>query len=405
MQRTAVGSGILKEHLGVSVLGVHLAAGNCKFLTLDFLRDEVEFGFTRSYAGQTRKHMHQTKMTLKNGVPSITLKKGRVQWDAVVDSGSVFGVQLDQTVATVLGYKNGGWQVGGDYLITGLDAGAWRIGFFPTLESGYSFEYYDNKRSDPGYNPVTVTDGAVSTGINATLETGSSLTGTITDAEKAYLQAQPLDGRMKNNQFGMLTTAYEVTLEEPLNLPRGSVIAPADAVGNGFLVEGCDFGFNRSRGAIIKAGQGRIVRNRFTENWMEAVILAPEFWWLEAGCGDDITVEGNTITRCHDTAIRVAAFLHSDRPLPAGAHKRITIKGNAIKDCPAPQIHVTSTDGLTVRGNTVAGGDAPAKPEKTLLLDSCTTFDVQKDFRIPIPAGVGLETGIENAHPDGERPQ
>jgi hypothetical protein len=204
--------------------------------------------------------------------------------------------------------------------------------------------------------------------------------GTITAAEKEYLQAQPLDGRMKNTEFGVLATAYEVTLEEPLNLPRGSVIAPADAVGNGFLVEGCDFGFNRSRGAIIKAGQGRIVGNRFTENWMEAVILAPELWWLEAGCGDDITIEGNTISCCHDTAIRVAAFLHSDRPLPAGAHNRITIKGNAIKDCPAPQIHVTSTDGLTVRGNTVAGGDAPAEPEKTLLLDSCTTFDVQKNF-------------------------
>jgi hypothetical protein len=204
--------------------------------------------------------------------------------------------------------------------------------------------------------------------------------GTITDAEKAYLQSQPLDGRMKNNQFGVLTAAYEVTLEEPLNLPRGSVIAPADAVGNGFLVEGCDFGFNRSRGAIIKAGQGRIIGNRFTENWMEAIKLSPEFWWLEAGCGDDVIIEGNIITRCHDTAIRVAAYLASDRPLPAGAHNRITIKGNAIKDCPPPQIHVTSTDGLTVSGNTVAGGDDPAKPEKTLLLDSCTTFDVQKDF-------------------------
>ncbi|MEZ5387747.1 MAG: retropepsin-like aspartic protease [Prosthecobacter sp.] len=120
MQRTAVGSGILKEQLGVSVLGVHLAAVNCKYLTLDFLRDEVEFGFSRSFGGKTRKHMHQTKMAMKNGVPSITLKKGRVQWDAVVDSGSVFGVQLDQNIATVLGYRDGGWHVGGDYLITGI---------------------------------------------------------------------------------------------------------------------------------------------------------------------------------------------------------------------------------------------------------------------------------------------
>lgn len=204
--------------------------------------------------------------------------------------------------------------------------------------------------------------------------------GTITEAEKEYLHSQQMDGRLKNNQFGVLTSAYEVTLEEPLHLPRGSVIAPADAVGNGFVVEDCDLGFNRSRGAIIKAGQGRIIGNRFTENWMEAIKLSPEFYWLEAGCCDDVNIEGNIITRCHDTAIRVSAYLASDRPLPAGAHNRITIKGNAIKDCPTPQIHVTSTDGLTVSGNTIAGGVESITPEKTLLLDNCSTFDVQKDF-------------------------
>ncbi|HBJ84134.1 MAG TPA: hypothetical protein DDZ88_09755 [Verrucomicrobiales bacterium] len=120
MQRTAWGSGILKEHLGISVLGVHLAAANCKYLTLDFLREEVEFGFTRSFAGKTRKHMHQTNLSMQSGVPTTTLKYGRLSWPAVVDSGSVFGVQLDPNTARVLGYKNGGWQVGGNYLITGV---------------------------------------------------------------------------------------------------------------------------------------------------------------------------------------------------------------------------------------------------------------------------------------------
>lgn len=120
MQRTAWGTGILKEHLGVSVIGVHLAAGNCKYLTLDFLREKVEFGFTRSFAGQTRKHMHKTPMNMKRGVPAIPLKYGRISWEAIVDSGSSFGVQLDQGTATVLGYKDGGWHVGGNYLITGV---------------------------------------------------------------------------------------------------------------------------------------------------------------------------------------------------------------------------------------------------------------------------------------------
>jgi len=120
MQRTAWGTGILKEHLGVSVLGVHLAAKHCKYLTLDFLKEKVEFGFMRSFAGKTRRHMHQARLSMHHGVPTTVLKHGKIAWEAIVDSGSVFGVQLDQSTAQVLGYRNGGWHVGGDYLITGV---------------------------------------------------------------------------------------------------------------------------------------------------------------------------------------------------------------------------------------------------------------------------------------------
>lgn len=120
MQRTAVGSGILKEHLGISLLGVNLVAKHCKYLTLDFLKDEFEFGFTRSFAGKVRKHMHKTSLSMKYGVPTTLLKCRKLAWEAVVDSGSVFGVQLDRRIAEVLGYRNGGWDVGGNYLITGV---------------------------------------------------------------------------------------------------------------------------------------------------------------------------------------------------------------------------------------------------------------------------------------------
>ncbi|MBB5034559.1 retropepsin-like aspartic protease [Prosthecobacter vanneervenii] len=120
MQRTAVGSGILKEHLGIALLGVNLLSKTCKYATLDFLRGEFEFGFTRSFPGPVRKHVHKTTLSMKHGVPTTLLKYGKMSWEAVVDSGSVFGVQLDRRIAEVLGFKNGGWSVGGNYLITGV---------------------------------------------------------------------------------------------------------------------------------------------------------------------------------------------------------------------------------------------------------------------------------------------
>ncbi|MDB6006919.1 MAG: hypothetical protein JWR15_3906 [Prosthecobacter sp.] len=120
MQRTAIGTGILKEHLGISLLGVHLAANHCKYLTLDFLKEKVEFGFNRSFPGPVRKHLHRASLSMSHGVPTTILKYGKISWEAVVDSGSVFGVQLDRGVAEILGWKNGGWNVGGNYLITGV---------------------------------------------------------------------------------------------------------------------------------------------------------------------------------------------------------------------------------------------------------------------------------------------
>ncbi len=120
MQRTAIGTGILKEKLGISVLGVNLVASRCKYLTLDFLKEKVEFGFTRSYAGPVRKHVHKASLNMSHGVPTTLLKYGKMSWEAVVDSGSVFGVQLDRRIAEMLGWKNGGWHVGGNYLITGV---------------------------------------------------------------------------------------------------------------------------------------------------------------------------------------------------------------------------------------------------------------------------------------------
>jgi hypothetical protein len=201
--------------------------------------------------------------------------------------------------------------------------------------------------------------------------------GLITEEEKEYLRKQPLDERFTTNQNGILSKAYDVFLKKPVALPRGSVIAPADRMGNGFLVKDCDFGFNRSRGLVIKAGQGKIVGNKFTENWMSSVLLAPEYWWLEAGCGDNIEIAGNTILRCHDTAIRIAAELEQDKPLPPGAHTGIRITGNRIEDCPVPQIYVGSTDRIEVQGNQVRSHGLALDTANTVKAVNCLHLEMK----------------------------
>ena len=176
--------------------------------------------------------------------------------------------------------------------------------------------------------------------------------GTVNAEEARFLMAQQMN---KNIQAGLSkpgTKAIAITLDRAVDLPMGSVIASTKHMGNGFLVQECDFGFNRSRGILIKASNGKVIGNRLTGNWMSAVLVTPEWWWLESGSSNDVEISGNTITDCRDIAIKVEARAGNGQIAPAGAHNRITVAKNRITGSPLPNINVTSTRGLTISGNT-----------------------------------------------------
>ena len=140
-----------------------------------------------------------------------------------------------------------------------------------------------------------------------------------------------------------MTKAFTVTLDREVNIPRGGVICSANRIGNGFAVKDCNFGFNRSRGILIKASHGEVSGNRMEGCWMSAILVAPEYWWLEAGSSSDLKITGNTIIACKGIPICIEATAGNGDIAPAGAHQNITITGNTVKNCPAPGILVCST--------------------------------------------------------------
>jgi len=202
--------------------------------------------------------------------------------------------------------------------------------------------------------------------------------GKITDAEKAFLLKQRMDEGIRTRWNA---DAYKVTLDRAVDLALGSLIASTRRMGNGFLVQGCDFGFNRSRGILIKASDGKVIGNKLTENWGPAVLVSPEYWWLESGSSNNVEIRDNTITNCRARPILVHAQggqgLLSGKPAPSGAHSNIAILNNTIAECPLPNIEVTSTDGLRIEGNTfrapkgVKPDQDPAKIE-TVKTVNCT---------------------------------
>jgi hypothetical protein len=155
----------------------------------------------------------------------------------------------------------------------------------------------------------------------------------------------------KNNNF--FHKAYEIEFNDAVSLGFASAVCSSNRIGNGFRVIGCDLGFNRSRGILVKAGKGLIHGNHIDNCWMESIKLTPEFWWMEAGCSKNVTIKDNVIENSGGNAISVVSKTRDGVISPPGIHQNISITGNTIRNSTSPQILVTSTHGLTVAKNKI----------------------------------------------------
>ncbi len=210
--------------------------------------------------------------------------------------------------------------------------------------------------------------------------------GNVTAEEQAFLLAQRMNQGTKDGLAKPNTEGWRLTLDRPVELPRGSVVCSTRRTGNGFLVKDCDFGYNRSRGILIKASNGQVVGNRLTGCWMSSVLVAPEWWWLESGSSCDVVIADNQITDCKGIAIDVIARGGNGAVAPSGAHRNITIRNNAILNSPLPNIHVTSTENLSIQNNRFTPLDSTFsrfrwgdKPPAAIVLESCAQTDIQSE--------------------------
>ena len=173
----------------------------------------------------------------------------------------------------------------------------------------------------------------------------------ITPDEVAWLRGQRMNEGLRTNAGGALSKGYDVELDRAVDLPRGSVIASTRRMGNGFVIDRCTFGFNRSRGILIKASRGTISGCTLEGSQEVGILVAPEWWWLEAGSASDLVITGNTIANCPTPGIVVKAIGGNGRVGPAGGHKNIRIAGNRFENVAFPCILCTSTEGLDLADN------------------------------------------------------
>jgi predicted aspartyl protease len=119
LQRSRSGLDFLGRDFAISVIGFHLAHKHSSHLTLDYPRRRIEFGF-EGFRGPTSKNHAKSPFHLKDGVPLARLSAGKVAWDAIVDTGSSFGIEIDQRLARRLGQGSGGQAITGDFILIGV---------------------------------------------------------------------------------------------------------------------------------------------------------------------------------------------------------------------------------------------------------------------------------------------
>jgi len=165
---------------------------------------------------------------------------------------------------------------------------------------------------------------------------------------------------------------FTLTVDREINIQPGSLVGDKNRMGRGFLVKDCSFGYNRSRGILIKASDGKVTGNKLEENWMSAVLVSPEAYWMESGCSDNLEISNNEIIRNKSTkAISIDGRSTSGLLAGPGLHNNINIINNHFVDCPSPCVSVLVTKGGNIKNN-IFESSINSINTGWLILDKCS---------------------------------
>jgi hypothetical protein len=109
--------GLVKENIGVNLLGVQTISRTCSWMQLDYRGRKVTFGLRGLYPEVVGPKAWSVPLGLHRGVATVELSSGGHSWETIVDTGSSFGIEVTADIAKTLGVLDGSQLVRQDRLV------------------------------------------------------------------------------------------------------------------------------------------------------------------------------------------------------------------------------------------------------------------------------------------------
>lgn len=212
------------------------------------------------------------------------------------------------------------------------------------------------KRSTDGL-PFVV--GDVIRGYNRT--TGRSHDATVLSivpddsVDFAAIQNTYLPDLLRSNWFKI---GFLVTLDSPIDVGTGDLLASPDRTGGGFVVRNTTIENHPGRGIHVKASDGLIENNTIDGSSGVGIAVTSEpLGWAEGSFGENVDIFNNVITNTggqypKTASNQVAAIsVTTDDEWIGRDHRYINIVGNTVSHAVGPNLIVTHTDGVTIQNN------------------------------------------------------
>ncbi len=201
---------------------------------------------------------------------------------------------------------------------------------------------------------------------------------------------QKLEAAKAWDHWKVSPQCLEVTLDHPANLKPGDSLYSPDRMGNGFV-----FRNNRihsSGRVLLKAGG--LMENNVLET-PHALVICPELPNGAAAGIEGLVIRGNTIRNAgwfcpapwsaQAGAISMTASGEAHTLRDAPVFKNVVIEKNVVEGGAGPQLVVSSTQGLTVRGNRFV------KPLNERSPDTGASYGIPKDVVVWINKTSGIQ--------------